>query len=205
MNNDYQNPQNTLNDMELENMRQQLNTLKKKLEQQEIVNDQMIRRSMKKTASNINRTYLWLIALAILMVPYGYWAFVVISHFSVAFWIATSILMLVCAGATYYNRRNLSDTNLMTNNLVEVRRRMARAKKFDADWLFFGIPALILWFGWFMYEIYLTNGHDLDNPLFWGGCCGGVIGAICGYKIHFKTQRQYQDIIDQIEDITTES
>ena len=204
MNNDYQNPQNTLNDMELENMRQQLNTLKKKLEQQEIVNDQMIRRSMKKTASNINRTYLWLIALAILMVPYGYWAFVVISHFSVAFWIATSILMLVCAGATYYNRRNLSDTNLMTNNLVEVRRRMARAKKFDADWLFFGIPAIILWLAWFFYEVYKQNTDLLTHPLFWAGCVGGIIGSIIGFSIHFKTQRQYQDIIDQIGEITGE-
>jgi membrane associated rhomboid family serine protease len=81
---------------------------------------------------------------------------------------------------------------------------MARAKKFDADWLFFGVPAVILWFGWFVYEVYLANGYDLSNPLFWGGCCGGVIGAICGFKMHFKTQRQYQDIIDQIEDLTVE-
>ena len=39
---------------ELENMRQQMNTLKKKLDQQEIVNDRLIRRSMKNTAGNIN-------------------------------------------------------------------------------------------------------------------------------------------------------
>jgi membrane associated rhomboid family serine protease len=94
---------------------------------------------------------------------------------------------------------------MMTNNLVDVRRRMARAKKFDADWLFFGVPAVILWFGWFVYEIYLANGYDLSNPLFWGGCCGGVIGAICGYKMHFQTQCQYQEIIDQIEDLTAEN
>ena len=154
MNNDYQ---NTPNYTELENMRQQMNTLKKKLEQQEIVNDQMIRRSMKATASNINRTYLWLMAIGILMVPYGYWAFVILSHFSIAFWIATSILMLVSTVATYYNKRNVSDANLMTNNLVDVRRRMARAKKFDADWLFFGIPAIILWLAWFFYEVYKQN------------------------------------------------
>ena len=190
------------NDFELENMRQQMETLKKKLDQQEIVNDRFIRQSMKKTAGDINRTYIWLIILGVVMVPYGYWAFVVLSHFSIAFWIATSILMLVCAGATYYNKRNLSDANLMTNNLVDVRRRMARAKKFDADWLFFGIPAIIVWLGWFFYEIYLQDHALISNPLFWGGCVGGVIGAIIGFSIHFKTQRQYQQIIDEIEDIT---
>jgi hypothetical protein len=190
---------------DLENMRQQMETLKKKLDQQEIVNDRFIRHTMKKTAGNISRRYNIIMALGIFMIPYSYWIFIKLSGFSMAFWIGSSVFMLICAGATYYNSRNVNDVNMMRQNLVEVRRKMARAKKFDADWLFFGIPALILWFGWFMYEIYLTNGHELDNPLFWGGCCGGVIGAICGYKIHFKTQRQYQDIIDQIEDITTES
>ena len=193
----------TNNDFELENMRQQMETLKKKLDKQEIVNDRFIRHSMEKTASNISRKYNIVMLLGILMVPYFYWVFIKLSGFSMTFWIASSIFMLVCVGATYYNSRNLNDSNMMTNNLIEVGRRMARAKKFDADWLFFGVPAVILWFGWFVYEIYLANGYDLSNPLFWGGCCG--IGAICGYKMHFKTQCQYQEIIDQIEDLTAEN
>ena len=195
----------TNENFELENMRQQMNTLKKKLDQQEIMNDRIIRLTMKKTASNISRRYNIIMVLGILMVPYFYWVFIKQCGFSMTFWIASIVFMLVCVGATYYNSRNLNDSNMMTNNLVDVRRKMARAKKFDADWLFFGVPAVILWFGWFVYEIYLANGYDLSNPLFWGGCCGGIIGAICGFKMHFKTQRQYQDIIDQIEDITTES
>ena len=124
-----------------ENMRQQMQTLKNKLDQQEIVNDRLIRHSMKSTAGNIKRTYFWLIFLSVLMGPYSYWVFVMLSNFSIAFWIATSIFMLVCGGATYYN-------------------------------------------------------------LFWSGCIGGAIGVIIGLSIHFKTQRQYQSIIDQIEDLT---
>jgi hypothetical protein len=183
-------------------MRLQLNTLKNKLNQQEIVNDRLIRHSMKRTAGNIKRTYIGLIFLSVLMVPYGYWVFVVLSNFSIAFWIATSIFMLVCAGATYYNKRNLSDSNLMTNNLMEVGRRMARAKKFDADWLIIGIPGVILWLAWFFYEVYKQNHDLLMHPLFWAGCIGGVIGVIIGFSIHFKTQRQYQNIIEQIDDLT---
>ena len=186
-------------------MREQLSTLKNKLNKQEIVNDHFIRHSMKSTAGNINRTYIWLIILSVVMVPYGYWVFVVLSNFSVAFWIATSIFMLVCGGATYYNKRNLTDSNLMTNNLIEVGRRMARAKKFDADWLFYGIPGIILWLAWFFYEVYKQNHDLLMHPLFWAGCVGGIIGAIIGFSIHFKTQRQYQEIIDQIEDLTAEN
>ena len=192
------------NDFELENMRQQMTTLKKKLDQQEIVNDHFLRRSMKKEVNNINCRYNIIMALSVLMVPYGYWCFVVLIHLSISFWIVTSIFMLICGAATFYNSRKISDPNLMNHNLVEARKKVASAKKFEANWLLFGIPAVILWFGWFVYEIYQIQGGDFNNGFFWGGCIGGIIGAFFGIKMHFKTQRQYQDIIDQIEDITSE-
>ena len=189
---------------DFENMRQQMTTLKNKLNQQEIVNDRIIRRSMKNTAGNINRKYTIAMIAGLFIIPYSYWVFIKLSGFSVAFWLFTCVFMLICVGATYYNSRNISDSNLMTNNLLDVRRRMARAKKFDANWLFFGVPGIILFMGWFMYETYQVQGGGTDNPFFWGGCIGGIIGAIIGFTVHFRTQRQYQDIIDQIEDLTAD-
>ena len=152
---------------ELENMRQQMNTLKKKLEQQEIVNDRVIRHSMKKTAGNISRRYYFIMVLCLLMIPYSYWAFVKLNGFSIPFWIFTCVVMLVSFGGTFYNSRKLSDSNMMTNNLVDVRRRMASGKKFDANWLFLGIPLAIVFLGWFMYESYLIHGEAFSNGLFW--------------------------------------
>ena len=193
------------NDFEFENMRQQMTTLKNKLNKQEIVNDRLIRHSMKQTAGNISRRYYMIMALCLLMIPYSYWAFVKLNGLSIPFWIFTCIGMLICGGGTFYNSRKLSDSNLMTNNLVDVRRRMARAKKFDADWLFIGIPFAIVFLGWFMYESYLLHPDAFFNGLFWAGCIGGTLGAIWGFSLHFKTQRQYQEIIDQIEDLTDEA
>ena len=192
-------------DTQLEEMRQQLTTLKQKLNEQEIVNDRLMRRSMRNTVSNITRRYYITMALALLMVPYGYWVFVKLSHFSVAFGIASSIFMLVCGGATFYNSRKICDSGLMSHSLVEARRKVASAKKFDADWLLIGIPLVLLWLGWFFYEVYQQDNDMFDNGIFWGGCVGGFLGAVIGFAIHFKTQRQYQEIIDQIEDITNES
>ena len=188
---------------ELEDMREQMNTLKKKLNQQEIVNDRLVRRSMKNEVSTITRRYNIIMVLSVLTVPYFYWVFVKLSGFSMAFWIGSSVFMLICGGATFYNTRKINDPDMMSHSLIEARKKVASAKKFDVDWLKFGIPAVIVWFGWFMYEVYLQD-RDLVNALFWGGCVGGVIGAIIGFKIHFKTQRQYQDIIDQIEDLTAD-
>ena len=193
------------NDFELETMRLQMDTLKQKLDQQEIVNDHLIRHSMKNTASYISHRYYLIMALCLLMIPYSYWAFVRLNGFSIPFWIFTCITMLVCFGGTFYNTRKLSDSNMMTNNLLDVRRRMASAKKFDANWLLIGIPLGIAFLGWFMYESYQLHPGAFVNGLFWAGCIGGILGAIWGFSLHFKTQRQYQDIIDQIEDFTTES
>ena len=188
----------------LEEMRQQMTTLKNKLNQQEIVNDRLIRRSMRNEVNSITRRYNIIMAIGILMVPYGYWCFVKLVGLSIFFWIATSIFMLICAGATFYNSRKISDPGLMSHSLVEARKKVASAKKFESNWLLFGIPAVILWMGWFFYETYQIQGGDYYNGFFLGGCIGGIIGAIIGIKIHLKTQRQYQDVIDQIEDLTAE-
>ena len=192
------------NDFDLENMRQQMTTLKNKLNQQEIINDRLMRRSMRNEVNTIARRYYVIMAIGLLMVPYGYWCFVKLGGLSISFWIVTSIFMLVCAGATYYTLRKINDPNMMNRNLVEARKKVASAKKFEANWLFFGIPAVVLWFAWFMYESYLVHGDSLSSGFFWGGCIGGIIGAICGLSLNFKTQRQFQDIIDQIEDLTAE-
>jgi hypothetical protein len=193
------------NDFELESMRQQMNTLKNKLNQQEILNDRVMRRSMRNEVNTITRRYYIIMAVGLFMVPYGYWSFVKLAGLSLFFWIVTSIFMLICVGATYYTCRKINDPNLMNRNLVEARKKVASAKKFEADWLFFGIPAVVLWLGWFLYEVYQIHGGAIDNGFFWGGCIGGIIGAICGLSLNFKTQRQYQAIIDQIEDITAEN
>ena len=199
MNNNFE---NNMNETQFEDMRQQLNTLKKKLDAQEIVNDRLVRRSMRNEVNNITRRYYIIMAVSLLMIPYGYWCFVVLSHLSLAFWIGTSIFMLICGGATFYNCQKISDNDMMGRSLLEARKKVASAKKFEADWLKFGIPAVILWLSWFFYELYQNNSDATMEAFFWGGCIGAIIGAICGIKIHLKTQRQYQDIIDQIEDLT---
>ena len=191
-----------MSDFELDDMRQQMQTLKNMLEKQQIVNDTMMRRSMKKEVSSITRRYYGIAALGVLMIPYGYWAFVKLAGFSMAFWIATCIFMLICSAATYYNSRNVSSPRLMEDNLVEVRTKMARAKKFDSNWLLFGIPMCMLWLIWFFYEACKDSIHPMSNGLIWGGAIGAVIGTIIGLRIHFKTQRQYQEVIEQIEEIT---
>ena len=187
-------------DTTFEEMRQQMAILKEKLEKQEIVNESIIRNSMKRKASSILNRYYIIAALCLFIIPYGYWVFVELQHFSMAFWIGTSILMLICCGATIYNGRHLHTTRMFDKDLMETRQAVARAKKFDRDWLFVGLPMTIVWLGWYVYEVHLQIDGDTTG-LFIGAVIGTVLGTAIGLSMHMKTQRQYQEIIEQIEDL----
>ena len=189
-------------DTQFEEMRMQMEMLKTKLDKQEIVNDRILRKSMKKNMNNITRRYTILVVLALLMIPYAYYVFVSMMGYSIGFWIATVVFMLISCGFKVWNSRDLYTGNLMEKNLLEVRQKMALAKKRDNQWMLFGIPMLILWLAYFVYEVYQKGGAEEVHTLLLASAFGGAVGLILGLTIHFKTQREYQEIIDQIEEMT---
>ena len=186
-------------DYELEEMRQQMAILKDKLENQTIVNDRFIRRSIKRGVSTINRRYLVIGIIALAMIPYGYWAFVMLGGLSVALWLASCLMMLIVVGFMIYNSRDMRDNTLMSGNLLEVKRKVTQAQKRDASWLWFGIPMALAWGAWAVYEMSQKMG---DNQYIVPCCIVGVlVGALFGLKVHFKTQSRFSEIIEQIEDL----
>ena len=186
-------------DYELDEMRQQMAILKDKLENQTIVNDRFIRRSIKRGVSTINKRYLVLGIIALAMIPYGYWAFVMIAGLSVALWLASCLMMLIVVGFMIYNSRDMRDNALMSGNLLDVKRNVTLAQKRDANWLWFGIPMALAWGAWAVYEMSQKMG---DNEYIVPCCIVGVlVGALIGLKVHFKTQSRFSEIIEQIEDL----
>lgn len=189
-------------DTQFEEMRKQMEMLKSKLDKQEIVNEKILRKSMRKNAKNISRRYTALVVLALLMIPYAYYVFVSMMGYSIGFWIATVVFMLISCGYTVWNGKDLYNGNLMEKSLLVVRQKMALAKKRDNQWMLFGIPMLILWLAYFVYEVYQKGGAEEVHTLLMASAFGGAVGLILGLTIHFKTQREYQEIIDQIEEMT---
>ena len=185
-------------------MREQMNTLKKKLEQQEIVNERIIRKSIRHAASNINRRYTFVYIISLLMIPYGYWAFVKLNGSSIGVWITMSILMLIVFGYTLYTGRYLRANDLYNSNLIDARQKVAKAKKLDSDWLKFGIPAGLLWIIYFIYDKY----QQISDDSFWifaaSMTIACILGVLIGLKIHYRNQDNYQEIVDQIEELTQE-
>lgn len=193
-----------MNDFELEQMRQQMNVLKQKLDKQEIVNDRIMRKSMKRNVTNINRRYLAICIICITMIPYSYWAFVVLNGMSLGFWAATSVMMLIVFAYTIYTGRHMRSNRLLEEDLLTAREKVAKAKKMDSDWLKFGIPMIVLWIVYLTYEFQrVFKGEDFTIMAIVAGV-SALVGAAIGFKVHIDTQTKYQDIIDQIEDLKTQ-
>ena len=193
---------NTLISHELEEMRAQLGMLKDKLEKQTIINETHIRNSMKSKMSDINKTVTGTIIAGVFALCYCTWFFYW-QDFSLAFVIATFVMLAVCLGITIAQRVILGKMDFSQGNLVETAEKLSKIKKHYQDWYKIAIPMIIVWFGWMMYE--MLSIHGMESPMAIGFCCGaligGVIGGIIGMRINRKVARKATEILDQISEL----
>ena len=193
---------NTLISHELEEMRAQLGMLKDKLEKQTIINETHIRNSMKSKMSDINKTVTGTIIAGVFALCYCTWFFYW-QDFSLAFVIATFVMLAVCLGITIAQRVILGKMDFSQGNLVETAEKLSKIKKHYQDWYKIAIPMIIVWFGWMIYE--MLSIHGMESPMAIGFCCGaligGVIGGIIGMRINRKVARKATEILVQIAEL----
>lgn len=182
-------------DSQLEEMRQQMAILKQKLEQQEIVNDRIIRHSMKKAVRSIGNYYVFNICACVFVIILSYFIFTV-KGFSLAFCCATCILMLLGIATSIYNKVILKDSVIMSANMLEVRKNMLRAKKADTKIFLFGMIGSVLWYVWLQYEALQKFGtSSMQLFIFF------FIGCILSVILYKGVQRKYHEVLDQIEEL----
>lgn len=194
---------NTIERNELLEMREQLATLKKQLDTQEIINDRLLKDAMSRKLSSINRSAIWICAVCLIMIPFGYLNFQRLGH-SAAFCIATSLLFFICFVAMFLSHYRLRKSDIRNGNLITTYTEVARMRKIYKNWHYWSIPVVVLWFGWLEYEVYMTQVHeDLTTLLMISasGFFGAIIGGIIGLRIHKRTLRTAEDLLRQIEEL----
>ena len=185
---------------ELEEMRNQIALLKEKLNKEEIVSDQMLRNITKQKISSL-RFNQWIEYIAALFViTFGSFVFKSLGC-SDLFIVVTIVLMLVAAVATFIMHSKLNNADTTSGDLYTVAQLARKLKKNYNDWLYFGIPAIILWLAYFFWELYQTN-NDLHNiaAIRNGALIGIVIGGAIGALMNRKAKNTLSDIIRQIEE-----
>lgn len=187
-----------INDIGLEQMKEQMSMLKSKLEKETIINDRLMRSIMKQKMKRINREAWFICTIILLGIPYCTWCFMFLLKMSIAFTIVTDVFMLIALIYTYLMHKDVKTNELMKGNLIEVSRKMIKIKRMQANWLKFSIPFVVVWMSWFVSEN--MNGVDAKYIII-GGSVGAVVGAFLGTISYRRTRRMATEVIQQIEEL----
>lgn len=190
---------NTIETNEILEMREQLASLKKRLENQEIVNEKMIREAMSRKLSTIHRRAMALCVACIIGIP----AVLSTTHnlgCSMVFACVTVALMLVGVVAQFLTHYRIGRDTL-SGDLITTYNEVSRMKRIYQRWHYFSMPLFVVWLGWGAYEIYTNVSHD-ESQLYAaiiGTAVGLVLGLIFGLRQHRENIRTAKEIMQQIE------
>lgn len=193
--------ENTFISNELEEMRSQIGILKEKLEKQTIVNEKHIRNSIKSKASDLNRVVTITICLGIFALIYPAWFFYT-QGLSLAFVIATVLMLAVCLGLTVVQKVSISRLDFSEGNLLDTAQTLSKFRTHYKEWYKIAVPLVTVWFGWLIYEMISKLGTE---PYVIGFCVGaavgGIIGGILGFRINRNIVRKAGEILEQIQEL----
>lgn len=194
--------------LEIEEMRVQMAAMKSKLDEQEIINRQLIRHTMKSRLSWINS---YVIAETV-AVPLVLIAFLLFDAYiiPVSPWL-TAYTTLILIGNVVYDWRfsRMKDSSLLQGDLEDLRKNLAGRKRRILWENIVSLAVIAVWAAWILLTVYdfmLTLDHDselysLIMAGVVGGVVGGVIGLIAGLWMNRKAGRDYGRVIAQIDEL----
>lgn len=192
---------NTENYLDIESMRMQLKTLKKKLDEQQIVNDKLVRRAMSNKMSWIMK-FLWTELFVLL--PFAVLAFINLkSKVPGMSWypvIAILVFMLACIVIDLYVNYT-SENDWKSENLISTGMKLVKMKRLRWMQVAINLPIVFILFVWLFYDLEF-EGKD---AMICGSVVGGVIGMAIGIGILIRMNRTNDELICQIRELKEEA
>ena len=196
---------NTFNDFELDDLRQQIKDLENKVNAQGRLNEELVKKAIQGKMRGIHGIILKLGVLAILCIP-----FYIRMKYQVGLsWpltIFTIVFLLASVTSDYFINR--IDVSHMGDDLVGTAAKLAKMKKNRVIGQRIGIGVAVLWLAWFCYEYFKLNsvyGSEAAWSSLVGIVVGAVVGGLIGIRIFNKMQRANDEMIDQINDLSSEN
>ena len=197
--------ENRLISHELEEMKIQIDNLKKKLEDQTIVNEKHIRNSFKTKISDINRTVTMTVIAGIFALVYCTWFF----HFkglSLGFTLATALMLAICVTITLIQKVYISRIDISNGNLIDTAKKIGKFRSHYKEWHRIAIPIVVIWFSWMTYEIVTRFEMTPMTIGFLSGAATGIIlGGFIGGRINKKIINRTEELLGYIEELQKEN
>lgn len=191
-----------MEEKDFKEMRNQINLLKDKLNHQEIVNNRLIKASMRNKQQEINRKGIKMSIIAVFAIPL--WIGI---HYTIgiswALAIATCAMMIFCIAATWYCHYPINKPDLFSRDVKTVASAFAQVKRMYHIWITRFAPTLILpWLAWVCYEYQEVLPVPAEQKwFFYTTILGGALaGFLIGYRMHCKVVDACQEVIDKLEE-----
>ena len=196
--------ENNIQFEELQELRKQLTLLNNKLEKQEIVNDKLIRNSLKNKISNINRTGIVLCALVVIATPIIAFNYAHYLNFSLALNIFTCAFMAIALIYTIWSHWGLNN-DLLNGDLITASSQILRTRRLYKRWSYFSYPWLVVWLCWNGWEVYSKiDNREMLLGIIVGSIIGLIIGGIYGMRQRNKIYRNIDAMLQDIADLKGE-
>lgn len=187
---------------EMLEMKEQLSLLIKKLDKEAIVNERMIRRSMKEKADRLNRRLIVEILVCLIMIPFFICVLPNLSKVSMPFCIFSAGFFALGVFYDFYMYLRFRPQKFIEGNMIEVRRDTLNFKKQTLRWTYcIGIPFLVVYIAWFVYEKMQYYQGEILKIVLASALIGFLIGGAIGINIFLKTLRATDEILMQIEEL----
>lgn len=200
--------ENNQNYNELEVLHSQMEDFKAQLNQQKIVNEKLIIRSMKKSMSWIKK-YIYFEFCLIPVIAIMWLGIKEFAHLSWFNYLFVMTIVVVDVIADYrINVSALGDEDYSRNNLLTTISKLTRMKRQRSMQMILFLPAFVVWLLWSGVEAWTAlpaDAPDFVRGAVYGGLVGGVIGGVVGlvvaFRIFFKMQRTNDEVISQINEL----
>lgn len=196
--------------IELEAMHSQMALLKKKIESQQLVNERMIRTITNDKMRNISRENVLTTVVSIIGLPFVFYWLLTQTTLSLAFIIATSLLILIGFITSIYISRCVRESSMADAELVVTARNIQKLRRLQLLQTRYGTPVIILWLLWFVVERFVSDGRinsltsgDPSFFFFLGLACA-IVGVCMGIVASRRRTRELKEMEQQINDFTAE-
>lgn len=190
------------NNYTLEQMRADYQQLKERLENQEIINDKLMREAMGGKVRSMRGTVGWSVACGVFVLITAPFIFHYnpLINASWAFTIATMLMMAFCIFLDWKFNHKVQGTDISNCDMLTFSKHVREMKNYYAGWIKWAFVIIVFWAGWLIAEVLLhVEEKKLAIPMVVGMLIGLVAGGLIGYRMDRKIIRTCSEIIDEIE------
>lgn len=188
---------------ELAEMREQIQLLKSKLDNEKIINDRMLRKAMNKSVNkirNAGRISITFGIITIICCP----TILYLIQLPLWFIVITAIMLMFSTSATWIIHSGIKSELLYDKDMIQVAQKVHTLKKQYNNWLYIAIPMILGYIAAFIYCILESEliPKEAHAPMIAGIAIGGIIGGIIGAIRHIRILQTTDELLEQINEIT---